>query len=48
MDQKFIVGLPKVLDSGISVNGEKFFVMERLGVSLVDIIRRNRLKFSYQ
>ena len=37
-----------IVDNGMSVNGEEFFVMERLGVSLVDILKRNKLKFSYQ
>ena len=35
------------MDSGVSNLQEDFFVMERLGVSLVDILKRNRLKFSY-
>jgi serine/threonine protein kinase len=47
IDKSFCDGLPLLIDSGISFNKEEFFVMERLGVSLVDVLKRNRLKFSY-
>jgi hypothetical protein len=47
-DQSYTQGLPVIIDFGTSVNGEEFFVMERLGVSLVDVLKRNRLKFSYE
>ena len=44
-----LIGLPKVIDHGnLEKTKERFFVMERLGVSLVEIIKRNKLKFSYQ
>ena len=46
-DKSFCKGLPVIIDNGMSLNGEDFFVMERLGVSLVDILKRNKLKFSY-
>ena len=46
-DKTYCQGLPKIIDSGLSINQEEFFVMERLGVSLVDVLKRNRLKFSY-
>jgi len=47
VDKSFCQGLPVIIDSGVSTNKEEFFVMERLGVSLVDVLKRNRLKFSY-
>ena len=46
-DKSYCIGLPQIIDSGVSINQEEFFVMERLGVSLVDVLKRNRLKFSY-
>ena len=42
-DPSFCKGLPIIIDNGVSNNNEEFFVMERLGVSLVDILKRNRL-----
>jgi len=42
-------GLPVVKDHGnLPEKREKYFVMERLGVSLVDIIKKTHLRFSYQ
>ena len=42
-DKTFCEGLPVIIDSGVSAKNEDFFVMERLGVSLVDVLKRNRL-----
>jgi len=37
------------MEQGINPeNKDKYFVMERLGVSLNDVIRRNGFKFSQQ
>ena len=47
-DKAFCTGLPRIIDNGISLIGENFFAMERLGFSLNDIIKKNKLKFSYQ
>ena len=40
--------MPLVLDHGINTRtDQKFFVMERLGISMVDVIKKNKLIFSY-
>ena len=48
LDSRFLKGLPLIIDSGLSQMKEEYFIMERLGVSLVDVIKRNKLKFSYE
>ena len=46
-DSREIDGLPRVIDYGTKNNGDKYFVMQRLGIRLVDVMKRNKLRFSY-
>ncbi len=39
-DGHYRQGLPEVIDSGYSLNKEKFFVMKRLGKSFIEIIEK--------
>jgi len=44
-----VKGLPIVYEQGVNPdNKDKFFVMERLGCTLTQVIKRNRFIFSYE
>ena len=47
VSQTKLRGIPLVIESGISQNQERYYVMEQLGLSIEEIFERNNYQFSY-